>query len=358
MAQKALSFEELPLDKSGPMGNAWGRWKDKDQLGMLNLLTAEKVQAASREIRTGTRVSLDWELDRPHFPFFGRQKFFHHIHHKAPRVVNDDMIVFNTQCSSQWDGFRHFGRTSGDLKHWFLGAELTTGIAYQDAKQFYGGFTQEDIMTSQALGINGKFVPTNWPTRILNSKDLANDILVWLENGGIVSRGVLLDFHSWAQKKNLNVDPFTRYPITAVQLQELMADEGITTEPGDVLFIRSGWMATHMAIPAAEEETHPSRKKESIIGVESSIETLRWIWEHQFGAVAGDMPGFEQAPIWEASVQLHQWLLAGWGCPIGEMFNLEDLAKECKRLGRHHFFLTSMPLRVSVPFACRVIRSC
>jgi hypothetical protein len=109
MAQKEYSFDDLPIDKSGPFYNAWGRFGEKDQLGTLNFLTPEKVQEAAKEIKTGTRVSLDWDLDRPHFPNFGRQRFFHHVHHKAPRTVNDDMIVFNTQCSSQWDGFRHFG---------------------------------------------------------------------------------------------------------------------------------------------------------------------------------------------------------------------------------------------------------
>lgn len=38
---------------------------------------------------------------------------------KAPRIVNDDVITFNTQGSAQWDSFRHFG--------------------YQQEKKFYNG---------------------------------------------------------------------------------------------------------------------------------------------------------------------------------------------------------------------------
>lgn len=109
MAPEAIPFSALPLNKAGPPGNAWGRFGDKDQLGMLNLLTAEKKKAASAEIKEGISLSLDWNLDQPSSPFFGRQKFFHHIHHKAPRFVNDDLILMNTQGGSQWDGFRHFG---------------------------------------------------------------------------------------------------------------------------------------------------------------------------------------------------------------------------------------------------------
>lgn len=52
-------FDELPADKAGPRGNAWGLWGANDQLGTLNHLTPECVHAAAQEeIRTGDRVSL------------------------------------------------------------------------------------------------------------------------------------------------------------------------------------------------------------------------------------------------------------------------------------------------------------
>jgi hypothetical protein len=43
---------------------------------------------------------------------------------------------------------------------------------------------------------------------------------------------------------------------------------------------------------------------------------------------------------------MHEVLLSGWGCPIGEMFDLEKLAEECKKRGRYSFFFTSSPLNV------------
>lgn len=107
--QKLPSFDELPLDKSGPPGNAWGLWGPKDQLGRLNLITPETVRAASSEIREGIRISLDWPLNKPSFPTFERQRFEHKILNKAPMTMNDDSISINTQSSTQWDGFRHYG---------------------------------------------------------------------------------------------------------------------------------------------------------------------------------------------------------------------------------------------------------
>lgn len=104
------SFDDLTLDPSGPKGNSWGLFGKDNQIGMLNLLTSELVRkSASEEIRDGVRFALDWKLDALHKPAFGRQLFEKKIVNKAPRLVNDDVLVFNTQSSTQWDGFRHYG---------------------------------------------------------------------------------------------------------------------------------------------------------------------------------------------------------------------------------------------------------
>lgn len=112
---KLPPFDNLPLDKSGPPGNAWGLWGPNDQLGMLNLLTPETVAAAATEIKEGVRISLNWPLDKPSFPTFERQRFRHEVLHRAPMTMNDDAIEMNTQSSTQWDGFRHYGRKDSPL---------------------------------------------------------------------------------------------------------------------------------------------------------------------------------------------------------------------------------------------------
>jgi hypothetical protein len=43
---------------------------------------------------------------------------------------------------------------------------------------------------------------------------------------------------------------------------------------------------------------------------------------------------------------MHEVFLGGWGMPIGEMFYVEKLAEECRRLGRWTFFFVSEPLNV------------
>jgi hypothetical protein len=83
------------------------------------------------------------------------------------------------------------------------------------------------------------------------------------------------------------------------------------------------------------------------IGVESSEETVRWLWEQGFAAVAGDHPSFEAWPPQSQDFCLHEWCLAGWGLTLGELFDLEGLSRECARRKRWTFFFSSMPLRVS-----------
>jgi hypothetical protein len=109
-----LTFDELPLDPTGPLGNAWGRFGPDDSLGMLNLLNQKTTTVAAKEIQAGKRISLDLPLNTPFYPSYGRAAFKHEIFNRKkdnkPRVVNDELVTFNTQGSSQWDGFRHFGQ--------------------------------------------------------------------------------------------------------------------------------------------------------------------------------------------------------------------------------------------------------
>lgn len=113
-------FSSLPLDPNGPPGNAWGLYGKDDRLGALNLLTPAIVAAAAAsEIKTGERVSLDWSLNNPSQPSFDRTPFESKLVNRAhpsgeKRTVNDDILHFNTQCSSQWDGFRHYGNDLSD----------------------------------------------------------------------------------------------------------------------------------------------------------------------------------------------------------------------------------------------------
>ncbi|EFW99287.1 hypothetical protein CMQ_5708 [Grosmannia clavigera kw1407] len=321
-------FASLPLDPAGPPGNAWGLYGRDDALGALNMLTPAHVAAsAAREIRTGERVSLDWTLDKPSHPSFGRPAFRWQRKvlldvHGQPRTVNDDTIEFNTQCSSQWDGFRHYG--------------------YQKAKRFYGNVTAEQLDGSNVLGLDA-----------------------WVERGGIVGRGVLLDYAGFCQKHGKTIAPFSSTAITVVELEAVARYQDLELQKGDILLVRSGCTEAYERLSATEQKALADRPAPDFIGIAPTIDTLRWMWDCGFATVAGDAPSFERAPIgglhtriggiwagepWEAEMQggglLHQWMLAGWGVPIGELFDLEALARKCVELHRWSFFVSSVPLKV------------
>ncbi|CAL5874334.1 uncharacterized protein PFLUO_LOCUS8630 [Penicillium psychrofluorescens] len=302
-----VAFDALPLNPNGPRGNAWGRFGPTDQLGTLNLLTPERVVEAAKEIRSGVRVSLDWPLSMPSYPSFNRSPFKQELVLRNPNCVYDDILTFNSQGSTQWDGFRHY--------------------AHQKSRLFYNGTTTEDIEKSDAIGLHS-----------------------WVENGGVTGRGILLDYAEWATSKGIPVSALESTPITLENLKQAAADYKLDFRKGDIFFVRSGFTAAYNKLSAQEREDLPKRPSPDFSGVEATEEMLRWLWEHQFAAVAGDAPSFERSPIRgnhaNQEFNLHEWVLAGWGTPIGEMFDLEKLSEHCKATGRYTFFLSSMPLNV------------
>ncbi|KAF2457734.1 hypothetical protein BDY21DRAFT_302730 [Lineolata rhizophorae] len=308
---KMPNFSELPLGKDDPPFSAWGLYGKDDQLGTLNRLTDDIVKEAAKEIKTGVRISMNWPLDaQADMPFFRRQAFHKHVYPKPPRVVNDDVWTFNTQSSSQWDGLRHF--------------------AYQHAERFYNGVTMGDIHASPSSTVNG--------------------IHAWAERG-IVGRGVLVDFAGWraalaAQGQAVRpYDPFETGVIKLEELKQCLEWQGTQVRWGDVLILRSGYMEAHQTKPKDELKVLAEVVPPHFSGVEQSPEMLEWIWDH-FAAVAGDHPTFECWPSQQSEWSLHEVLLSGWGCPIGEMFDLEGLAAECKKINRWTFFVVSEPCNV------------
>ena len=133
-------------------------------------------------------------------------------------------------------------------------------------------------------------------------------------------------------------------------LQQLIEEQGIVFRPGDILFLRTGFTSKFNSLSAAEGEAISLRETADFAGIETSEATLRFLWDNQFAAVAGDCPSFESSPVLGPGIDdtwsLHEWLLAGWGMPIGEMFDLEKLSEKCKETGRWSFFLCSVPLKV------------
>ncbi|KAB5517414.1 hypothetical protein GE09DRAFT_1294483 [Coniochaeta sp. 2T2.1] len=296
--------KDLPKIEGAPEDAAWF-WGEKDEHGRLNLLTPERIAKAAAMVKHGHLVPLNLPLNMPDPAMFGREDFEHKIKKLGPGAY-DEVFTCNPQSGTQWDGFRHF--------------------ADQDSQKFYNGFTHEEI--------DGEGTIT---TRC--------GAQAWAKTG-IAGRGVLLDVYSWAKK---NFDPHTRHSITVQDLKDCAAAQGVTFEIGDILLVRSGWVDKYLSLDMAGRQELADRKHHTdhtYVGLEATAGMLDFLHDNYFAAAASDNPTLEVWPPTSFSRKdhcLHVFLLAMWGMPIGELWDLEGLAEKCKELGKYDFLLTSSP---------------
>jgi len=176
---------------------------------------------------------------------------------------------------------------------------------------------------------------------------------------GIAGRAILIDWYGYASSlpNAAPIDAFSDHAFTFTSLMAAAGFQGLSASsfrPSDILIVRSGYLHQYATLSESRRkilDDEYKTQKPSNIGIEPSKELLEFLWEKKIAAVAGDARSFEAWPCKEENLKwhLHEWLLAGWGKPIGELFDLEELTKVCRRLGRWSFFLSSEPLNVSHP---------
>ena len=302
---KLPSYDELPVRAGAPAGAAWGVFGDDDEVGTINLLTPERVVAATSSIRTGKVFALNLPINIPDPPLFTRGKHTHtvKIFPNAEFVLDDFLDNFYPQASSQWDALAH-------VKHPIHGA--------------YNGIP-DNQMTGRGgmrLGIDN------------------------LARRGIAGRGVLADVGRYHERVGKSIDFTTAKSIPLEDVQAALEDEGVELRAGDILLVRIGWTKFYLS---ASDEIKAELAKETVVpGIEGSERTARWLWNNHLAAVASDSPALEALPkpAGEEAEFLHFHMLAFFGMPIGEMWNLEGLADDCAADGDYDFFLTSAPLNI------------
>ncbi|RSL63419.1 hypothetical protein CEP54_005257 [Fusarium duplospermum] len=226
-----VDFDSLPKVEGQPQGCAWGLWGPEDELGTLNYLTPEVVWDTAKEIQTGARFQLDLRLDHFDQRVAGREGFKHQI------------FDFKRD-SRELYGYRHIG--------------------IQESAEYYKGTEHQHVVAKSAKGRMG--------------------IHKWFENGGIVGRGILLDYHRWRTEAGKPPIPAnSTFAITVEELDEVARHQGTEFRPGDILIVRTGFTGWHMK--ASDEDKKTPTEKGAFIGVESSMASVRWLWNHHFAAV-------------------------------------------------------------------------
>ena len=316
MTSALPDYDDLP--KRAGLRAAWGVWGEgNDIYGCLNLLTPERVAAASGLVRRGAVFALNWSMGLPDPPLFGRSKFAHEV--TGAGTGHDDVLHgWNTQSSSQWDGFRHI------RNHAAQAAEPGTG--------HFGGVPDEEH------GIH------HWARR------------------GIAGRAVLADIARWREANGRPLRYDESDAIDPSEITECLAAQGTALAEGDILLVRTGWIEWYQRQPIDVRARLGDVGELKAPGFASGEVLARTLWNLHIAAIGCDNPGVEVWPpsqltraeyeaAREEQLHLHEVfthcvLLPLLGLPLGEMWDLEALAADCAADGRYECFFTSAPLNL------------
>jgi kynurenine formamidase len=304
-------YDDLPLQDG--VRCSWGVWGDHDVFGCFNLLTPERTAAAARLVERGALFSLNWNMALPDPPLFGRARLRHEIRSNPGSRSQDELLHdWNTQASTQWDGFRH---------------------ARREGSGFYGG------------------VP-----------DAEHGVEHWARRG-FAGRAVLADVARWRESVGRPLRQGTPDPIEPEDITATLAAQGVTVEPGDILLVRTGWLPWYLTIDAEQRAAISDFTVLETPGLRACEESARLLWNLHVAAIATDNPAVEVWPIGalidpaeraaiaadprrEHEMLLHTRLIPMLGLIMGELFDLEALADDCAADGRYTCFFTSAPINL------------
>jgi kynurenine formamidase len=284
----------------------WGRWGADDELGTANLISEAKRVAAAALVRKGRSFSLavDFAPDTPQVkPSFrlnpqrsmvatgadvraGQQAAFGIAGHGFA----DDMVVMSLQAATQWDSLAH---------------------VFHDYCMYNG----RDCALVGAKGAQ------------------KNDIAVLRD--AVVTRGVLADVAGHAGVESLAPD----HHITPEELEATLAAQGIDVGEGDALLIRTGHLGRIQRAGAWDQFIE---QDEPGLGIDS----LPWLHERGVAAVACDNWAFEVIPsgVEELPLPIHAIGIVYMGLLVGEIFELDALAADCRDDGVWEFLFSAPPL--------------
>jgi kynurenine formamidase len=127
-------------------------------------------------------------------------------------------------------------------------------------------------------------------------------------------------------------------------LLEVAATQGVTLRSGDILCIRTGWVAGYRGLTAAERGSPELSSR--FIGLRANDDMVRFLWDSGSAAVTIDNPGFECVPGRPEDGFLHRKLLPMLGFVIGELLDFEVLATVCAAIDRYEFQFVAVPLSI------------
>ena len=280
-------YEQWKTDLSN-----WGRWGDDDEVGALNLITAEKRIQAATLVTSGISVSLSHDaIMDPAVRSAGGgvpyERFMMEV--SATNAMDRLTINFHGGVVSHIDALGH---------------------RFFDGKM-YNGFSWEEVTEADGARKNS----------IHNLKN------------GIFTRGILVDMPRFRGLPYL--EPGARiYPEDLEAWEEIA---GVKVSSGDALFVRTGrW--------AREVEHGPSPRGTGNAGLDPSV--IPWLRERDIAALGGESPQ-DAPPLGDMPrLAVHDFVLIMMGVHLFDNLDLDAVAETAAAEGRWEFLLTAAPLAV------------
>lgn len=288
----------------------WGRWGAEDEIGTLNFVGPEQVQAAATLVRQGKTISMTLPYDL--------------------RLPQDGKFRINPLLVMSATGTDHVAGRQDPLPGSFGPAR---GIGFAD---------DYTIMPNQAGTQWDALSHVFYEGRMYNDRDAAEvDSHGALHNGiqaytgRIVMRGVLLDV---ARHRGVaSLEPGEA--IGAEELDAVAAAQGIEIRSGDAVVVRTGFVG-------ARRDDWGDFAGGASPGL--SLHSVPWFAENEVAAVATDTWGAEVRPNEIDQFQpFHIVALTYMGLAIGEIFDLDPLARDCADDGHYEFFFVASPLPIT-----------
>ena len=291
--QTVAEFEEMFEQVSN-----WGRWGDDDEIGTMNLVTNEKRRQAAALVRTGIAVSL------------------------AHTLVTEQAVDMPNAPGRSMGPFEMTGGGSS----FRYGFHSTTHSHVDAICQFdYQGELYNGFKVSEVKGPNG----------CTKSGIEVNKV-------GFTTRGVLMDIPRLKGVPYL--EPGT--PVYPEDFEAWEKEAGVTVQPGDAIFLRTGRWARRAAVGpwnlipadpvAGEAGYHPS--------------TVPWLRQRDVAIIAADVsndvrpsgvPQEVRARV--RGMPVHSLFIVAMGGYVIDAVDLEELAETAARLNRWEFMVTGAP---------------
>jgi hypothetical protein len=336
-----------PRWKRRPEGSTWGDFGPDDQLGRLNLVTADKVLQGIAEVKLGKTFCLSLPLDYPGGSVINPRRrppvLKPNLREGSPimglplrcydptalDVVSDDVVELTLQYSTQWDSLAHVGQyfdADGDgvpedcfYNGYRAGADIV-GPSIYDAK---GNAAPNPSAANQPLGARNLGVE-NMAVACVQGRAVMIDLLAHFGRSGKV--------------------------VGYEDLMMVLDKDKVIVETGDFVCIRTGFAELLL-----EMKKHPDPKvlfatTSALDGRDDRLQ--QWVTDSGAVALLADNYAVEAAPARPcaddhcATLPLHAHCLFKLGCYLGEMWYHTELADWLRANGRNRFLLTAPPLRL------------